>query len=111
MTFTLPLENDQNNALYLLKTGIVHSLFNNILVGEYNDGSSLKLNVPEFVQVVPNTKIYLYRFDDEEDLSITNLITLADAITTYYLVFDNNSQIVRVGVGKTTSEWYNSNMR
>lgn len=101
--------NDQNEELYLLKTGTVLSVVDSQLKGVYNDGSEWKFKSPPEVNLYPNAKVKLYRYHLDNHPEVSHMLVIMDPQLTYHFVIgdtDTGEQLIQYGVSRTIDEMF-----
>lgn len=101
--------NDQNEELYLLKTGTVLSVVENQLRGVYRDGSEWRFKCPSELEIYPNAKVQLYRYHLDNHPEVSNMLVVMDPQLTYQFVIgdtDNGEQLIQYGISRTLEENY-----
>lgn len=107
--------NDQNEALFLLKTGTVLSVSpGNVMKGVYNDGHTWSFRAPPELALYPNSKVRLYRLHEDDNPNVSAMLMVLDDILTHSFVIgdvDGSEILIRHGVEKTTEEKFYERVR
>lgn len=104
--------NDQNEELFLLKTGTVLSIStDNVMVGVYNDGHSWRFKAPEHLNIFPNSKVLLYRYHLDTEPNVNVMLVVKDLDRTHSFIIGDEGGgecLIRFGVEKTIeADFYN----
>ncbi len=101
--------NNQQNDLYLLKTGVVISADQCLLRGVYNDGMEWTFKHPEELSIYPNSKVRLYRYHIDTHPKVSNMLVIMDPQMTYQFVIgssNNGDELLQYGISRTDEENY-----
>lgn len=103
--------NDQDEALYLLKTGTVLSVTGNKFTCEFNDSVKMSATFPKGLDITPGSKARLYRYHLEGDDETDTCLIIVDPFIFHSFIYDSNGSLIRHGLGRTSEENFFSPLR